>query len=54
MDKCIICGKDIYDYRPEYCCSSQDCGCQGIPIEPPLCSFECGGEFYNYLKAEEG
>ncbi len=41
-DQCIICGKDVPDYEPEMCCSGWECGCLGLPLEPPLCSIECG------------
>ena len=54
MDKCIICGKDVPGYEPKYCCSGQDCACYGMPIEPPLCSFECGEKLYSYQEAKEG
>ena len=27
---------NIYSEEPEYCCSGRDCGCGGMPIEPPL------------------
>lgn len=23
------------------CCNSSDCGCMGLPIDPPICSNEC-------------
>jgi hypothetical protein len=35
--KCIICGKKVVNYKPIYCCHDRDCGCMGLPIEPPLC-----------------
>jgi len=50
--KCIICGKEVSDYEPEYCCagniygSDYACGCMGKPIEPPLCSDECAEMIY--------
>ncbi len=25
----------------ELCCGAYDCGCQGLPVEPPFCSAEC-------------
>jgi hypothetical protein len=46
MWKCIICDKDVPDYKPEYCCSGKDCGCRGLPIEPPLCSKECSEKIF--------
>lgn len=34
---CKICGVEIPDYDPEYCCNSTDCACRGMPIYPPWC-----------------
>jgi len=39
--KCLICGKPTPDYTPYYCCNSLDCNCQGMPMEPPICSDKC-------------
>lgn len=39
--QCICCGTIIIDYVPEICCSGFDCGCLGLPINPPVCSIEC-------------
>ena len=33
---CMMCGKEI-DYEPKFCCNGSDCGCGGLPIDPPLC-----------------
>ena len=41
IHKCVICKKDVPDYKPEYCCNGDACGCFGMPIEPPVCSREC-------------
>ncbi len=47
MNKCIICGINVKDYKPEYCCDGKECGCQGLPIEPPLCDNEkCQEKIY--------
>lgn len=46
VDNCLICGKPVIDYIPKYCCSGKDCGCQGQPIEPCVCSKECGVALY--------
>ena len=27
--------------EPRMCCSGYDCGCMGMPIDPPYCSNEC-------------
>lgn len=39
--KCITCGEPLPDYVPLMCCSGRDCGCMGLPSEPPVCSSEC-------------
>ncbi len=41
VDNCLICGKPVPDYEPEFCCSGQECGCYGQPVEPCTCSDEC-------------
>ena len=34
--KCRECG--VVDIpEPRYCCSGADCGCRGLPIDPPFC-----------------
>lgn len=45
--RCFYCGNElneeehIYNIKnAEYCCSGLDCGCMGMPIEPPCC-FKC-------------
>jgi hypothetical protein len=37
---CYGCSKPVYRYQPEYCCDGSECGCMGLPVEPPLCP-EC-------------
>ena len=49
--KCIVCGNDL-GYEPEYCCNGHDCGCQGYPTHPPICSNKCNYEFDNYNEDE--
>lgn len=44
--ECIICGKEVPDYEPEYCCNGDDCCCGGLPVEPPLCSEECAKKIF--------
>ena len=39
--KCIVCGLPVPDYKPEFCCDGHECGCYGLPIEPPICSILC-------------
>lgn len=35
---CDICGTEI---EVQMCCSGRECGCMGLPVEPPVCSEEC-------------
>lgn len=42
-DYCMVCNKEL-NYKVEYCCrgfSGHNCGCLGMPTEPPVCSSEC-------------
>lgn len=34
---CMKCSTRVHDYVP-HCCTGIECGCMGLPIEPPLCS----------------
>ena len=34
---CELCGVPLPDYKPERCCSGEDCCCRGLPIWPPWC-----------------
>lgn len=46
---CCICGKECKDYEPIFCCGGtiqDECGCMGQPLDPPLCSEECGKRLY--------
>ena len=36
----MVCGSEL-DYEPMMCCSGKDCGCMGLPIDPPVCTKEC-------------
>ena len=44
--RCETCGVPIDDYEPRYCCDGRMCGCRGEPIDPPLCSGECGAVLF--------
>lgn len=35
---CDICGTTI---DIQMCCSGDQCGCMGMPTEPPVCGQEC-------------
>ena len=48
-EPCLICGKPVHDYEPEFCCSGRDCGCMGAPMEPCTCSVECERAVYDYI-----
>lgn len=37
---------------PQMCCSAHDCGCMGLPIEPPVCSEECFYKAYPHMKRQ--
>ena len=41
IDTCYVCGKPVPDYEPQWCCNGSQCGCRGLPVEPPFCSGEC-------------
>lgn len=43
---CIVCGAECPDYLPQYCCDGVDCGCCGLPVEPPFCSQQCFSNFF--------
>ena len=45
---CLVCGKDVPDYKPEYCCNGTDCGCRGLPTEPCVCP-EHWEEFMGFI-----
>lgn len=42
---CISCEAEFLGREPDLCCSGSDCGCQGLPIEPPLCE-KCEDKFF--------
>lgn len=48
-DQCWNCQKDL-GYKLKGCCSGLDCGCMGLPTDPPFCSEQCGEEYRNKLK----
>jgi len=51
ITKCIIC-QTPFEFDPVYCCSGEDCGCQGKPIDPPVCSNECYEKMINKWKED--
>jgi len=47
MTKCYYCDDtlteeeiDYLNEHAEFCCSGRECGCMGLPIDPPSC-FKC-------------
>lgn len=44
---CEICGTEI---EIKLCCSGRECGCMGMPTEPPVCSEKCHIEYMEKLK----
>ena len=48
-DPCLICGKPVDDYEPEFCCSGKDCACMGMPTEPCTCSVECERAVFDFI-----
>lgn len=38
---CMYCGESFIGPEPEKCCSGQECGCMGMPIDPVVCSRGC-------------
>lgn len=41
FDDCYVCDGPVFGYIAVRCCSGFECGCRGMPEEPPLCSVEC-------------
>ena len=38
---CVICNKEFKGPEPQMCCDGHMCGCQGLPVDPIVCSDEC-------------
>ena len=49
---CWNCGK-VEIAEPVGCCDGRECGCQGLPIDPPFCSGKCQDEYYSKDLIEE-
>lgn len=39
-DRCCVCGFPL-PYEQVGCCDGRDCGCMGMPVDPPLCGGNC-------------
>jgi hypothetical protein len=50
---CDICGNEI---ELQICCSQPnlDCGCNGLPIGPPVCSNECEEKYRERMRDMKG
>ena len=46
---CLICGKPVHDYIPDFCCGGYQCGCMGKPTNPCTCSDECDEALYTCI-----
>ncbi len=46
---CEICGKEI---EIQMCCNGRECGCMGLPIEPPVCSDQCEQQYMDKIRKE--
>lgn len=44
--RCQVCGEEWMGEPPKMCCDGRDCGCMGLPIDPILCSRECGEKLF--------
>ena len=42
---CWNCG-EVEIPEPVGCCDGRECGCMGLPIDPPFCSEKCQEEYY--------
>ena len=49
MDNCLICQKPVLIYTPVFCCDDWECGCQGAPLNPCVCSSECSDALFKYI-----
>ena len=47
---CDVCGTEI---EVNMCCSGHECGCMGLPTEPPICSEKCYDTFMSKEYQEE-
>ena len=48
-DRCLICEKPVYDYKPDLCCNGSECSCMGQPINPCVCSIECDRAIFDFI-----
>ena len=48
--KCEICNTPI---TVNLCCDGHECGCRGLPIEPPICSEECYDKLMDNINSKK-
>lgn len=48
---CAICQTEI---EVQMCCNGFECGCMGMPVDPPVCSNECYDKYMNNRKINVG
>ncbi len=47
---CMYCDTEI---DVTFCCSGHECGCMGLPVDPPICDKEeCYNKFQNRFKVK--
>ena len=46
---CVYCNRYVPLWEPKYCCNGDMCGCQGMPIDPPVCDL-CSAEHSHGFK----
>lgn len=42
LSSCAMCDTEI---EVQMCCSGYMCGCQGMPVDPPVCSNKCYDDY---------
>lgn len=47
---CDICGEEI---EVQMCCNGDQCGCMGLPVDPPVCSEECFDKMMKKMQDEK-
>ena len=40
FERCVTCGGPL-GFEFTYCCDGRECGCMGLPVDPPVCSSIC-------------
>ena len=45
--QCVVCGVHYTGQEPRRCCDGFQCGCNGQPIDPEVCSETCYDRLIN-------